>query len=119
MGVRSHVLLLTNCGSAPYEVDGYPDLRLLDAERQPLEVAVVQGSGIVEDPGPTPLVVAPGEAVAASLSWRNRVEGVDPPPVTSGYVAVTVSPGEPAQVIDKQVDIGTTGRVEITSWQRR
>ena len=119
MGLRSDLLLLTNCGSAPYEVNGYPDLQLLDAEQQPLDVAVVQGSGIVEDPGPSPLVVAPGETAAATLSWRNRVEGLEPPPVTSSYVAVTISPAEPAQIIDKQVDIGTTGRVEITAWQRR
>jgi hypothetical protein len=114
MGTRVASLLATNCGSGPYALEGYPGVRLLDADRVPYAVEVVRGSGIVEDPGPSPLTLAPGEAATATLSWRNRVE--DGTAVTSTYLEVVIAEHAIPQVVEEAVDIGTTGRVEVTAW---
>ena len=114
LGVRADVLLLTNCGSAPYMIDGYPGVELLDGEQRPINVRVQRGSDIVTDPGPAALTLPPGSSARAILSWRNTV--TDGTALTSDYLAVTPSAGDARQVIAKMVDVGTTGVVSVTAW---
>lgn len=113
-GLRAVELQATNCGIGPVPLEGYPGLRLLDADRAPLPVEVVRGSGIVEDPGPAPLVLATDESATTTLAWRNLVEAG--PAVTGTFVEVTVADGVAPQLLEKAVDVGTTGRVELTAW---
>lgn len=115
LGRRFTTLLLTNCGSTSHEVNGYPEVTLLDAEQQPLDVAVIQGTDFVEASGPQPLGLAPGDSVLAGMTWRNLVEGGTP--VTSTFIAVAAVPGDAPQVMAMAVDPGTSGEVEITAWQ--
>ncbi|WP_348519315.1 DUF4232 domain-containing protein [Blastococcus sp. TF02-09] len=117
-GERAVTLSLVNCGSAPHPVTGYPGLELLDEERQPIEVEVVEtpdpiGTGAVT--GPTPLTLGPGQRAQAVLLWRNTVElGAANTP--GSYLAVTPSPQEQLQVVALQVDLGTTGRLTVGPW---
>jgi hypothetical protein len=115
MGLRVAGLALTNCGSTPYGVNGYPELEVLDAEQLRLDVNVIhEGVADIEDPGPSPLVLAPGESAIAILSWRNTTlhEGA----MTGELLAVTAVPGEARRLIELRLDVGTTGRLAVTAW---
>ena len=117
MGLRANGLALTNCGSALYEVNGYPGLEVLDAAGQRFDVKVVhEGVADIEDPGPSPLTLAPGESAVAILSWRNTT--LDGDATTGELLAVTAVPGEERQVIELWLDLGTTGRLAVTAWHR-
>jgi hypothetical protein len=117
-GTRAVTLSLTNCGAAPYPVEGYPGLELLDAEQQAIDVQAVQepdpvGHGAVT--GPAPLTLAPGQQAQAVLLWRNTVElGAANTP--GSYVAVTPTPAEEPQIVALEVDLGTTGRLTVGPW---
>jgi hypothetical protein len=79
MGLRAMTLTLTNCGDRPYRVDGYPFVRVLDEEGDPLAgVRTVAGTDEVpmapREPGPEALTLAPGESARAGLYWRMAAE---------------------------------------------
>lgn len=115
MGLRAVGLMLTNCGSEPYTVNGFPRIRLLDAERQPVDLAVLHGApGGVPEPGPSPITLRHGGTVESVLSWRNTAK-LSGRVVTAAYVAVT-PPGGQTQVVPLRVDTGTTGHVQVNAW---
>lgn len=114
MGLRAVALILTNCGTEPYTVNGFPQLRLLDTDRQPVKVAIRHGApGGIPEPGPTPITVQHGDTVESVLSWRNTVTFGQP--ITAAHVTVT-PPGGRAQVVPLRVDTGTTGHVQVNAW---
>ncbi|MER6669882.1 DUF4232 domain-containing protein [Amycolatopsis japonica] len=52
LGHRAVVLTLTNCGTTPRTLTGYPGIRLLDKEKRPMNVAVEHGTSYLAiDPG--------------------------------------------------------------------
>jgi hypothetical protein len=116
-GARAVTLFLVNCGSDPYAVEGYPGIGLLDEQQQPIAVQVFEepdpiGSG---GTGPAALTLAPGEQARAVVLWRNTVElGLENRP--GSFVAVTPAPGEEEQVVELDVDLGTTGRLTVGPW---
>lgn len=125
MGLRAMSIELVNCGPVPVTLNGYPDLRILDEDRAPLPVAVIQGSSAVAlidgfDTPPAPVTAMPGERLAAGLVWRNTVDTVSDP-VNGTYLEVVPAPGQPPQIVrpDGRIDVGTTGRVGITAWRLR
>ncbi|MDT0341825.1 DUF4232 domain-containing protein [Streptomyces litchfieldiae] len=122
MGLRVLSLSLTNCGTAPVEVNGYPVLTLLDEERQPLDIEIVHGSepiAMIEgfDDGPVPLTLQPGEQASAGLVWRNTVTGWEPP-VNAPFLDIAVAEGEPTRTValDGAIDLGTTGMLGVSAW---
>ena len=125
MGLRAMGIELVNCGTAPFSVNGYPEVRLLDDDRQPLPVTVGRGSsGIATldsfDLPPAPATAAPGERLVAGLVWRNKVADMTTDPVSGTYLEVVPAPGLSPQVVrpDGPIDLGTTGRLGVAPWRR-
>jgi hypothetical protein len=122
MGLRAMRIELVNCGTVPVTVNGYPGVRLLDEDRAPLPVTVLQGSSAVAsidsfDTPPAPVTAAPGESLVAGLVWRNTVDSVAGP-VNGTYLEIVPVPGQPPQTVRPEgpVDVGTTGRMGVTAW---
>jgi hypothetical protein len=117
MGLRAMKIVMVNCGTRPYEVSGYPAVRVLDADRKPLDIAVDNGSSSVEDPGAELVTLKPGETATAVLVWRNRVTDVGAA-VNGSYLEIAPATGEPRQTVPEHIDLGTTGKLEVTAWRR-
>ena len=124
MGLRAMSLELVNCGSHPYRLHGYPDLRLLDGDGNLIRVRVIHGAKDItsgfDDP-PRPLTLAPGEAAGAAVLWRNLVD--DPTVVATNAERLEVAPaeGQPTQelAIQGPIDLGNTTRVGVSAWKKR
>ncbi|MEE6259394.1 DUF4232 domain-containing protein [Plantactinospora sonchi] len=122
-GLRALGIELRNCGTAPYQVQGFPVVRMLDEQRQPLDVTVGNGSSPVSAPDsydvpPRPVVLAPGEVARTRVLWRNTVAETTRPPVNGSYLQISPAPGAPAQLVapDGGIDLGTTGRLAVNAW---
>ncbi|MDR7326880.1 MULTISPECIES: DUF4232 domain-containing protein [Catenuloplanes] len=124
MGLRALGVWLVNCGTVDYRVDGYPDVAPLGAEREPLDVRVLDGvteiAGALprrSDP-PRPVVVRPGERASAIVVWRNTYDDTRRPPVVVSHLAVAPAAGRPATVLgpDGGLDLGSTGRLGVSPW---
>ncbi|MFD0745602.1 DUF4232 domain-containing protein [Phytohabitans flavus] len=121
MGLRVLQLVVTNCGTVARTVRGHPSVRLLDEDRQPLDVAVSAGSsGIATVPSfdvaPATVTLKPGQRAGTALLWRNKV--TDGTVVLGHYVEVTVAGGVPPQVAEPEggIDLGTTGKLGVAPW---
>jgi hypothetical protein len=117
MGVRAFGVQLTNCGTAPYEVNGYPGVRVLDVERQPLPIEVTNGEE-TDDRTPAPITLQPGDTAVARLLWRSNVTRSDVDAVNGTYVEVTPADGQAPQIVrpDGPIDLGNTGTVNVSAW---
>ncbi|WP_354380259.1 DUF4232 domain-containing protein [Streptomyces sp. PvR034] len=123
MGLRVGRLRLVNCAAEPYRLEGYPEVRVLDADARQAQVSVVHGSGGITtgvsgmDQPPQPVVLMPGEAASFPLLWRNTV--TDGIAVDGRYVEVVPRPGAPAVrlKLEDPLDLGTTGKLGIGPWQ--
>lgn len=123
MGLRDMALTLRNCGTRTYRVEGYPLLRLLDQDQQPVTgVSVVQGHHDVSSTGsddpPRPVVLRPGETATANVTWRNTVTGFQSP-TDVPYLTVRAKPGGLELLLAPEggVDLGTTGKLGVGPWQ--
>ncbi len=115
LGHRAIVVTLTNCGAAPRTLTGYPEVRLLDKEKQPMAVQVEHGSSYMAiDPGVAPQTVQPGGTLLSVVSWSNTVTVGSPE--AGAYVTVSAAKGEPEQRIVVDTDLGTTGKLTLTAW---
>ena len=128
-GLRVLTLELTNCGTEVLELDGYPSVTVLDAEREPLTVAVGPGSSGISaveafDAEPRPVTVGPGESAVTGLLWRNIYTDTSGPPVVGAHLELAVAPGRPAQVFTPTgehgdpvtIDLGSTGKLGLRPW---
>ncbi|WP_371615881.1 DUF4232 domain-containing protein [Streptomyces sp. NBC_00454] len=124
MGLRAESVQLVNCGTQPYVVEGYPQLRLLDKAQAPVEVTVAHGSaGITTgaanvDAPPQEVVIAPGRAAYVPMVWRNLVTETDVVAAEGWVLEVTPRPGAPKLVLrlSRPVDLGNTGKLGIGPW---
>lgn len=118
MGIRTAGIELVNCGEEPIEVNGYPVVQVL-VDGSPIDVEVTEGSDTMQDPGPTPITVAPGESVSAGMLWRNRVESADPADVVNAEeLNIGYAEGSPLVAVSPEatIDLGTTRDIEVTAW---
>ncbi|MFF7364032.1 DUF4232 domain-containing protein [Streptomyces sp. NPDC008125] len=75
---RAVVLTLVNCGAEPYQVDGYPSVRVLDENGDRLPVPVNPGRSMFgADPGPESVALKPGGTMKSVLAWVSTKEGGD------------------------------------------
>jgi hypothetical protein len=124
MGLRVQALELTNNGTTPYVINGYPTITLFDKTQQPVtDVQVIQGSGGIStvngfDDKPQQITLKPGEKLVASLLWRNTVTRSDVNATNAEYLDVTATPGQPTQRLHPQypVDLGNTGKLGVSPW---
>ncbi|KFZ77694.1 hypothetical protein ED92_38225 [Amycolatopsis sp. MJM2582] len=118
LGHRAVVLTLTNCGTTPRTLTGYPEIRLLDKEKRPMNVAVEHGTSYMAiDPGVSPQTVQPGGTLLSVVSWSNTVTVGSPE--AGAYVTVAAAKGEPEQRITVDTDLGTTGKLTLTAWNAK
>ncbi|MGW0909708.1 DUF4232 domain-containing protein [Streptomyces sp. NPDC002853] len=125
MGLRAMSVTLTNCGKDTYRLKGYPKMRVLDEHREPLDVQVLEGTEPImardDDPGPRHSVtLKQGEAAYTVVVWRNTVTDTTTTAVSGTYLKVTPAPGaRPGTVTPEgRIDLGNTGRIGTTAWQR-
>ncbi|WP_211264206.1 DUF4232 domain-containing protein [Streptosporangium amethystogenes] len=122
MGLRALNIVLTNCGTRAYRVNGYPTIRVLDGDGKPLDVKVSRGSSSIAliddfDATPKPATLKPGEKTVAGLVWRNTVLDSPVAPVNGSYLEITPAPGERSQIVPQHIDLGTTGKLGVTAWK--
>ncbi|MCG8916517.1 DUF4232 domain-containing protein [Actinokineospora sp. PR83] len=125
-GLRALGILLTNCGTRDYTANGYPVVRVLDENREPLDITVGNGSAPVSAPDaydvpPRPVTLRPGQRVTARVLWRNTVTDSTVTATEGHYLEVTPAPGEPAQLVAPNggIDLGNTGRLAVNAWAAR
>ncbi|AZM63968.1 MULTISPECIES: DUF4232 domain-containing protein [unclassified Streptomyces] len=123
MGLRVVSLHLKNCGTEPYELHGYPEVRLHDEDHEPVDgVRILRdGSSVAGGTGADgpalPLVVQPGEGAWAGLVWRNTT--LAGTPVHAPYARVRVKSGADWVTVVPEVDLGTTGKLAVGPWKKR
>ena len=126
MGVRVADVQLLNCGPGVYELEGYPEVRLLDRERRPVEVSVAPGNNGVtatggDDPATAPrkVVLRPGQAASTGLLWRNLVTDGAGAAAEGWVLEVVPKPGAPRLTLELEhaVDLGNTGRMGLSPWR--
>jgi hypothetical protein len=122
MGLRVVGLWLENCGTADYRVEGYPQLTVLDEDREPVDgVKVLQDGGAIStavsgyDDPPRPVTLKPGERARADLVWRNTTQAGTA--VNAPYVRVHAKAGAAPVTVTPHLDLGTTGKLGVSPWQ--
>lgn len=136
MGLRVLTLEMVNCGTEPLVVNGYPTVRLFDADHEPITVTVGQGSAgvaMVEgfDAPPQEVVLRPWEKVRSSLLWRNLVTDATVNATTAEFLEVASATGEPWQEVPMvmpdpmgsgamtvDIDLGNTDTLGVEAWRK-
>lgn len=124
MGLRAMTVTLTHCGTGTYRLDGYPDLRVLDADREPLDVRALKGTDAIttgmRDPGPHPVALAPRQSATVAVVWRNTYDDTSHPAVHAPHLRVVAAPGAQARTVTPHggIDLGSTGRIATTAWKK-
>ena len=125
MGLRVVDVTLTNCGKGTFELYGYPELKLLEEDGEPVgRVRVLEGADDittgVRDDGPRRVTLRPGEAAVTLLVWRNTYDDTTYPPVTAERVRVDPGLGRGTATVtpDAPLDLGSTGRLGTTAWRK-
>ncbi|MGW6786189.1 DUF4232 domain-containing protein [Streptomyces sp. NPDC054987] len=124
MGLRVEGFRLVNCGTEEYVLEGYPGVSLRGDRNEPLEVAVVHGTAGVTtgapdiEAAPQRVVLAPGQAAAWSVVWRNLVTDPSVPATTAAAMEVEPRPGAPRLRLrlTRPLDLGNTGKLGIGPW---
>lgn len=123
MGLRAMTLELVNCTDQSYTAHGYPALRVLDTERTPIDITVLQGTSAIStiagyDSAPQPVEVPPGGSAAAVVVWRNTVTDATVPATNGSYLEVTPASDQPPRVVEPagRIDLGTTGKLAVSPW---
>lgn len=129
MGLRLMSVEVTNCGSEPLELNGYPQVKVLDAQHEQLDVAVLEGSGGIAavdgfDAAPQPITVPPGESAKSAFLWRNT-HASEEPPLVGKHVDIAAVAGDTWQPLvptsqqgSISIDLGSTGRIGVQAWHR-
>jgi hypothetical protein len=123
MGLRVLSIELVNCGASPYAVNGYPTIRVFDADHKLLDVDVERGTTGISgagdlNAGPTPLTLGPGQEAVATLAWRNTVTDSTVVATNGAYLEIAPADGQHPQVVTPKypIDLGNTGRLGTTAW---
>ncbi|MFF7714349.1 DUF4232 domain-containing protein [Streptomyces sp. NPDC007988] len=123
MGLRAMPVTLTNCGTGERRLNGYPDVRVRDVQRRPMDVTVLKGAGPItqlDDPGPHPVALRPGESARSVFVWRYSAVDTSTLRGSGVYVEIGPSAGAGRQTVEPEggLDIGETGLLGTTAWQK-
>ncbi|SMC70539.1 DUF4232 domain-containing protein [Kibdelosporangium aridum] len=124
MGLRVLDIQLTNHGPATTHINGYPDIRILDKDRTPINATIGHGSnGITTglqhfDRPPQTITLQPGQTAHAGLLWRNLVTETDRKATLGVYLTITPTPTAAPQTIepDGGIDLGNTTTLGLSPW---
>lgn len=115
LGHRAFGIELCNCSRKPVVVDGYPTVKVLDAQRKPMPVRVERGSSYMgRDPGPKRITLAPGKRLVSLVAWSATV--TDGKKGEGEFVTIQPRPGDPPTTFGVWLDLGTTGEVSVIAW---
>ncbi|MEU9316323.1 DUF4232 domain-containing protein [Streptomyces sp. NPDC048295] len=117
LGHRAVGLTLTNCGSKPYRVHGYPAVRALDEAGDPLPVPVNPGSSYMgTDRGPKEVVLKPGETARSLLAWVSTPTGGDL--VEGDALEIAPAPGMEGRTFPLEgSDVRLLDELNMTAWR--
>lgn len=117
LGHRAVGLTLTNCGSKPYRVYGYPSVRALDEAGDPLPVPVNPGSSYMgNDPGPKEVMLKPGGTMRSLLAWVSTPTGGDL--IEGDALEIAPAPGLQARTFPlKGNDVRLLDELNMTAWR--
>jgi hypothetical protein len=123
-GLRAMTLTATNNDTTPHTLNGYPALRVLDEDHQPLQVHIVPGAtGITIgfDTPPHPITLQPGQTATAAVLWRNTVTDATVKATNGTYLDTAPTAGDPWQTLQPRggLDIGNTGELGVSAWTTR
>ncbi|WP_165969854.1 DUF4232 domain-containing protein [Nonomuraea terrae] len=115
MGLRAQTVTLTNCGDEVRTVRGYPRVRLLDGDGEPLDIEIDEGAQqvttAVKDPGPRTVTLRPGRSAMFAVVWRNTYTDISRPPALGTTLVVR------GHRVPGNVDLGSTGVLGVTAWE--
>ncbi|MFG1881310.1 DUF4232 domain-containing protein [Micromonospora sp. NPDC049102] len=122
MGLRALGVELVNCGERPYRLNGYPAIWVLDEQRKPIILGVVNGAKDITsgfDQPPQPITLQRGERAVATVVWRNLVTDSTVVATDGTYLTVAPAAGQPAEEVDPHgpIDVGNTGRIGVSAWR--
>ncbi|MFB6871399.1 DUF4232 domain-containing protein [Streptomyces sp. NPDC056323] len=117
LGHRAVGLTLTNCGSKPYRVHGYPSVRALDEAGDPLPVPVNPGSSYMgTDRGPKEVMLKPGRTVRSLLAWVSTPTGGDL--IEGDALEIAPAPGLEGRTFPlKGSDVRLLDELNMTAWR--
>ncbi|MFD9031377.1 DUF4232 domain-containing protein [Streptomyces sp. NPDC059567] len=123
MGLRSMPVTLTNCGAREQRLNGYPDVRVRDVNRERMDVTVLKGAGPIttlDDPGAHPVTLKPGESARSVFVWRYSAVDAATQRGSGVYVEIGPAAGVARQTVEPEggLDIGETGMLGTTAWQK-
>ncbi|MFF8471860.1 DUF4232 domain-containing protein [Streptomyces griseus] len=114
---RAAVLTLTNCGTKPYRVGGYPSVQALGEEGERLPVKVnPAGSQFGRDLGPETLTLKPGGTARSMLAWVSTQEGGELVMADALELAAAPDAGARVQPLEGH-DIRYMDELNITAWR--
>lgn len=113
-GHRSQTISITNTGTAPCVLEGYPDVAFNDGLGNAMGILMVRGgSFLTDDPGPTRMVLDPGASAEAYLGW-NAVAGQSE--ASAGTILLAPHMGAQRQTTPLPLDIVSGQPVTMSAW---
>ncbi|MFJ2572652.1 DUF4232 domain-containing protein [Streptomyces halstedii] len=114
---RAVVLTLTNCGTAPYRVGGYPAVRALGEDGRRIPVPVNPGGSMFgQDQGPEQIELKPGGTVRSILAWVSTQEGGDL--IEGDALEIAAAPDAGARVFPLEGhDLRLMDELNTTAWR--
>ncbi|MET9375187.1 DUF4232 domain-containing protein [Streptomyces sp. NPDC002992] len=124
MGLRAMTVTLTNCGVREQLLNGYPDVRVRDVDRERMDVTVLKGPGPIttlDDPGPHPVTLKRGESAYSVFVWRYSAVDAATRRGSGVYVEIGPTAGAARRTVEPEggLDIGETGLLGTTAWQKK
>ncbi|MFD6531324.1 DUF4232 domain-containing protein [Streptomyces sp. NPDC060184] len=119
MFARAVVLTLVNCGTEPYQVDGYPSVRVLDENGDRLPVPVNPGRSMFgADLGPEPVALKPGGTMKSVLAWVSTKEGGDL--IESDSLELAAAPDAGSRNVPLvEHDLRLMDELNMTAWRTK
>jgi hypothetical protein len=123
MGLRAMPVTVTHCARDLLRLNGYPDVRVRDVAREPMDVTVLKGPEPItrlDDPGPHPVALAPGESARSVFVWRYSAVDAATRRGSGVYVEIAPAAGAPRQTVEPEggLDVGETGLLGTTAWSK-
>ncbi|MEU5884246.1 DUF4232 domain-containing protein [Spirillospora sp. NPDC047279] len=124
MGLRAMNVEMVNCGTRPFTVNGYPDVRVLDGRRGPLKLKISHGSAPVAtvesfNVPAQRFVLPPGGRATSGLLWRNTVTDASAVAANGAFLDIAPDERSPRQIVPSghAIDLGNTGRLALSPWK--